>query len=204
MTAFESENQRVGAKTTSLFGNERVEATPQEALGHVSTTCAPFSPTSRLSDITGSTREETTRQLRNQVSNQTVSTAWGSKISFTKTVIEASNERVVYNGGSGAPIFGFTATFRGLDGGFMPVRDENGVFRIKWKKCIVAKHLMVADRPLMLVPYPDTHPEGVMTFLPGWDHDVSRRFRVPVQVTSHTCKRRSPVFERDEGYRRRL
>ena len=83
------------------------------------------------------------------------------------------NERVVYVGSSGAAVLGFAASFPGLDGDFMPVSDEYGLFRIKQSKPVREKHSMMADPCFMSFPYPDTNPEVVLTVLPGWDHGIS-------------------------------
>ena len=118
--------------------------------------------------------------------SETGSGAYSVSLAATKTLVQGSNERVVYAGGSGPAVLGFAENFKGLDGNFMPVRDVNGVLRIKENKRLGAVHLMIADPELMAFPYPDTHPEGVLTVLPGWDHRTARADFAYRYDTMHT------------------
>ena len=123
---------------------------------------------------TGSQHSGVVAQQQSALQEQNPGAEYLPSTNATQTLINASNELLVYAGSAEPLMLGFAENFQALDSNFLPVRDLNGVFRIKPTVPLGAVHLMIADPELMSIPYPDSHPDGVLTVLPGWDHRTAR------------------------------
>ena len=117
--------------------------------------------------------------LERSSDNSQPTTELTEKDDVTRLLAKTSNESAVYAGSAGS-IGGDFADLMRIDRLYLPIREE-GVFRMGLRKKETVQYVFVHSKDMLSHSYLQTHADGVLHVLPGWDHssfihDISYRF----------------------------